>query len=77
MKFSELTESQKESIRELFAEQHTGKVCDEVEVDETGALIRVGYTCTKQNCNCVGGWFDSTGNRPYGQTFTIKASKVQ
>lgn len=76
MKFSDLTENQKESVRELFAETYPDKVCDEVEVDENGALINVGYTCTKSGCNCVGGWMATTGNVPYGQTFTIKAKDV-
>ncbi len=76
MKFSDLTESQKESIRELFDEPHTGKVCDEVEVDDNGDIINVGYRCTKPGCNCNTGWIDSTGNVAYGQTYTIKASEI-
>jgi len=47
MKFKDLTENQKESIRELFFEKYPDKVCDTVEVDDNGELINVGYKCTK------------------------------
>jgi len=77
MQFKDLTENQKESIRELFAETHTDKICDTVEVDDNGELISAGYTCTKPGCNCVGGWEAKTGKVPYGSTYTIRAEDVK
>ena len=62
-----------EQATELLAQMagwdNEGQICDEVEVDELFCPVEFGITCTKENCNCVGGWMQTAGNHfPSGQT---------
>lgn len=76
---SVITLNELEKLNPAFATQISSEftgddgnsMVDEIEVDETGALIEVGHRCTKGNCSCTG-WFEKTGKRAYGRTLNIR-----
>ena len=69
-KLSSLPNDVRATIEPYF-QVNNGSEVDEVEVDQYYNVVSVGYKCTKQNCNCVGGWRNSTGFKAIGDTKTI------
>lgn len=45
------------------------KVCDEVQVGERGEILAYGFSCDKDGCNCVGGWW--SGDKYAGTNFKL------
>lgn len=65
-KLSQLPAEKREALRPFFTIE-SGKKVNEIQVDETWEVIAIGYTCTRTDCNCGGGWWEKTGANPYGE----------
>ena len=69
-KISDFSKDMQENLSQYFT-QDNGKEVDEIEIDELGEVVAVGYRCTRAGCTCVGGWWQKTGARQYGETTFI------
>lgn len=70
------TKEELERILDYFSPDDGSSRIDEVEVDEDANIIALGHTCTKVDCNCVGGWWNKTGVFPFGNTKVLSVSDV-
>ena len=57
-------------IASHFLPDNGSSVVDELEVSPSGDVVAIGHTCTKKGCQCVGGWWEKTGETA-SETITI------
>ena len=73
MKLTELPADVSEKLALEFRHDNGSSEIDEIEIDKTNRVIAVGHRCTRENCNCVGGWWEKTGVVPVGNTIIVSA----
>lgn len=56
--YDEMKEFISKNLKNHPVESRNGKMLDEIGYDEYGFEVARGFTCTKENCNCVGSWWD-------------------